>query len=69
VDGYAFVPAEGGTVLTPERRILELKYRLEVPGLFKELMQEFGLSPQPSSKYRMAVEGLELRKEVLCLSS
>ena len=69
VNGYGFVPVDEGRLVTPEWRILELKYRLEVPGLFKELLQEFGLSPEPSSKYRLAVEGLGLRRGVLCLSS
>jgi hypothetical protein len=45
---------------------LELKYKAEIPGLFKELMHKFDLQPQPSSKYRLAVAALELK---LCLTS
>ncbi|MBL8237620.1 MAG: polyphosphate polymerase domain-containing protein [Bryobacterales bacterium] len=69
VSGYRFGEAGAGAVLLPEQRILEIKYKLEIPGLFKELMQQFDLRPAASSKYRMAVEGLELKKEALCLRS
>jgi hypothetical protein len=69
VEGYAFCAAEDGIVLLPEARILELKYRLELPGLFKELMQTFDLHPGKSSKYRMAVERLGLKAGALCLTS
>ena len=66
VDRYAFAPVDAGVVLSPDQRILELKYKAEIPGLFKELMQNFDLRPQPSSKYRLAVAALELK---LCLTS
>ena len=66
VDRYAFAPVDAGVVLSPDQRILELKYKAEIPGLFKELMQQFDLRPQPSSKYRLAVAALELK---LCLTS
>lgn len=65
-DRYAFAPVHSGVVLSPDQRILELKYKAEIPGLFKELMQEFDLRPQPSSKYRLAVAALELN---LCPTS
>jgi hypothetical protein len=57
---YAFAQP-GGVVLSPGARILELKYKMEIPGVFKELMQTWNLQPQPSSKYRMAVAALELK--------
>ena len=66
VDRYAFAPVDDGVVLSPDQRILELKYKLEIPGLFKELMQTFDLKPQASSKYRLAVAALDLK---LCLTS
>lgn len=66
VQRYAFAAVDAGVVLSPEQRILELKYKAEIPGLFKELMQQFDLRPQPSSKYRLAVAALELK---LCLTS
>ena len=68
-DGYRFQALDGATALLPEQRILELKYKREIPGLFKELMQTFNLRPQAASKYRMAVESLGLRQEAMCLSS
>ena len=63
VDGYAFADSTRGVKLLPERRILELKFKLEIPGLFKQLIHQFDPRPETSSKYRMAVEALELRKE------
>ena len=66
---YHFEDMEAGTLLSPDQRILELKYKVEIPGLFKELMQQFSLRPQPSSKYRLAVSALDLKPGVLCLSS
>jgi hypothetical protein len=66
---YTFGTASAGVALLPDQRILELKYKSELPGLFKRLMQRFDLRPQASSKYRMAVEALELRKAALCLAS
>jgi hypothetical protein len=65
-DRYAYSAVPGGIVLSPDHRILELKYKMEIPGLFKELMQAFNLRPQSSSKYRLAVAALELK---LCLTS
>ncbi|MSV31420.1 MAG: polyphosphate polymerase domain-containing protein [Bryobacterales bacterium] len=55
---YAFRDLEGAIALLPNQRILELKYKAEIPGMFKGLMQQFDLRPQASSKYRMAVEAL-----------
>jgi len=69
VNGYRFAGTDEGTVLSPDLRILELKYKLEIPGVFKQLMQEFNLRPVTSSKYRLAVESLELKQGALCLSS
>lgn len=69
VQEYAFAAPGTGTMLLPSQRILEIKFKLEIPGLFKELMQQFDLRPAAASKYRMAVEGLELKKAALCLAS
>jgi hypothetical protein len=38
--------------------ILELKYRREVPLIFKRLVEAFVLVPQPASKYRLGVAAL-----------
>ena len=66
---YGFSGYADGLVLSPACRILELKYKLEIPGIFKELMQRFDLRPQASSKYRLAVEALNLKADRLCLTS
>jgi hypothetical protein len=49
-----------GTPLSPNHTILELKYLHRPPALFKDLMDEFALNPQPVSKYRLAVSALGL---------
>ena len=41
-----------------EEVLLELKFRRHLPGLFKGLMQDFGLEPGPLSKYRLAIRAL-----------
>ena len=41
-----------------ECTILELKYRAEVPSLFKQLVEEFGLRPQATSKYRLGIAAI-----------
>ena len=74
--------SEQGTRLIPNQVILELKYRSEMPVLFKLLTEEFALHPQPVSKYRLAVTSLGLAGEdaadtpvngrwntIVCLSS
>jgi hypothetical protein len=43
------VPAING------HHILELKYRYETPSLFKRLVEEFALTPEPASKYRLGM--------------
>ena len=53
---------EGG-LLSENHVILELKFRLEMPALFKELVEKFALNPQPVSKYRLAVVALGLVTE------
>jgi hypothetical protein len=54
----AFSCAEGIEVL-PNQAILELKCA-DSPGLFRELIRDFDLSPKAVSKYRLSVECLEL---------
>ena len=48
-DGVAFHEAH---------MILELKYRVRVPALFRQLVEEFGLERAPASKYRLAMAAL-----------
>ena len=40
--------------------ILELKYSGVFPRMFKDLVDEFHLTPRPASKYRFAVHALGL---------
>jgi hypothetical protein len=49
-----------GTCLWEHHNILELKFRSEMPVLFKYLVEEFALNPQPISKYRLAATTLGL---------
>lgn len=50
----AFADASQGTLLLEDKVILELKYRRDLPALFKQLIEQFALNPQPFSKYRHA---------------
>lgn len=59
VAGLCFNDQEGAPILQ-SRIILELKFRYEMPVLFKNLAEEFALNPQPFSKYRLAAAALEL---------
>jgi hypothetical protein len=43
-----------------DRVVLELKYRRELPALFRELVERFKLSPASFSKYRTAISALGL---------
>ena len=58
-DGLWFRGPEGVRLLQHEL-ILELKFRYEMPVLFKYLIEEFSLNAQPVSKYRLAATDLGL---------
>jgi hypothetical protein len=45
-----------GVELVPGQAIIELKYGGGLPLLFERLIAEFGLQPQPFSKYRSAAQ-------------
>lgn len=49
-----------GTVLSPQRLILELKFGSELPALFRQLVREFAPEPRRISKYRLACQQLGL---------
>ena len=49
--------------LLARRFVLELKYRGMLPAVFKQLVEEFTLTPQPVSKYRSTVDALDLTSE------
>jgi hypothetical protein len=60
VGALAYADDRSGVPLLENRYILELKYFYEIPVLFKLLVEEFALNPQPVSKYRLAVTALGL---------
>ena len=47
----------------PGRVILEMKFRVDMPAVFKALVEEFRLSPAPVSKYRSSIVALGLATE------
>ena len=63
--GLAFNGETQGELLCPNWIIIELKYRLEMPAVFKQLVEEFALNPQPVSKYRLAAVALGYVKEFM----
>ena len=58
IDGLFFPDTEPGVPISKQHQILELKYRHALPGLFKQLVEEFHLTPQTVSKYRLAAAAL-----------
>lgn len=50
--------AETGRPVLRQRMILELKFRHHLPAIFKRLVEEFALSPQRASKYRLGMAAL-----------
>jgi hypothetical protein len=55
-----FNDAGEGTLLSEDEAIVELKFRMGIPVLFKELIENFALSPKRISKYRLAAAALGL---------
>jgi hypothetical protein len=49
--------------VAPGLAILEMKYRVHVPPVFKRLIEEFGLSARSHSKYRTTIEALGLASQ------
>ena len=58
--GMAFSEASAGTAFLEDHVILELKFRCNLPSVFKRLIEEFSLGAQPVSKYRLATVALGL---------
>jgi len=58
----AFLPGTGFPLLEGQN-IVELKYRVALPGLFKQLVERFQLRTQPVSKYRAGLAALGLTPE------
>jgi len=59
VGGFEFQTGEPAPVLSG-RVILEMKFRVEMPAVFKALVEEFQVNPGPLSKYRSAMTALGL---------
>jgi hypothetical protein len=57
VAGAAYVPI-AGTPMLAGRMILEMKFRVQMPAMFRQLAEAFALRPERLSKYRLAVEAL-----------
>lgn len=55
----AFLPGVGFPILE-DQNIIEVKYRLTMPALIKQLVEQFRLKPQPVSKYRTGLAALGL---------
>jgi hypothetical protein len=53
-------PLVGGCKFLAGRSIVEMKFQANLPALFKQLMIDYCLTPQPISKFRFAVESLGL---------
>jgi hypothetical protein len=52
-----FRPETDGPLLE-HRLILELKYRRQLPAIFRQLVEEFALSTDTASKYRLGMDAL-----------
>jgi hypothetical protein len=59
VDKVAF-SNDVGQLLLPGQAVLEMKYRVQLPVLFKRLIEELSIAPRSVSKYRTAVGRLNL---------
>jgi VTC domain len=57
--GGPLLAAGAGHAVLDGQMILELKYRHNLPALFKRLVEEFALAPQRASKYRLGITALE----------
>jgi hypothetical protein len=57
VSALAFEPPTGAAVFEGQC-VLELKFRAQMPVLFRHLIEEFALTPAPVSKYRGAMLAL-----------
>ena len=58
-DGFEFQTGGPQPVLAG-RVILEMKFRMDMPAVFKALVEEFRLNPSPLSKYRSSMIALGL---------
>lgn len=56
----AFTDQPTGLGLNEQQVIVELKFRVNLPVLFKDLVEKFAITPKRISKYRLAVVALGL---------
>lgn len=54
----AFLPGTG-LPLIEDKCIIEIKYRMQLPAIFKRMAEEFGLEVQKVSKYRLGLSALD----------
>ena len=55
-DGWAVEPVASESPLTAGRVVTEFKFRAAMPGLFKRVVAELGLTPGGVSKYRLFLQ-------------
>jgi len=60
LNGITFNDAAPGVLLSENQVIVEFKFRMGMPVLFKEVVEKFALAPTRISKYRLAVRALGL---------
>ncbi len=58
IEDLAFVSAEPRPLFDNQQMILELKFRRAMPELFRDLVREYRIQPQPVSKFRLAAAAL-----------
>lgn len=60
---YVFLPEGNCLKVAPQNVVMEMKFRGNTPVIFKELIEQFALSPKKMSKYRLAAVALGLVPE------
>jgi hypothetical protein len=53
------VAPTAGVPVLEKQGIIEMKYCREMPSVFKQLVETFGLSPAQISKYRLSLDALK----------
>ena len=64
-----FKDEQPGIVLSENHAIVEFKFRMGMPVVFKELVEKFAITPGRISKYRLAVVALGLVEPPVALES
>ena len=60
---FVFHPDENCVRVAPSNVVMEMKFRGQPPGLFKELIEKFALGEKKMSKYRLGAVALGLVQE------